>query len=69
MLTKSQTELPKLTAAETRLFLLIKLGSETSEIAENLSIVHDSVWRSRHRLAEKLDLPDTNTLDSFISSF
>lgn len=66
---KMQQDFPNLTSAETRLFLLIKLGFETSEIAETLGIARDSVWRSRHRLSKKLNLPDTNTLDAFISDF
>jgi DNA-binding NarL/FixJ family response regulator len=66
---KLQSDFPKLTSAETRLFLLIKLGFETTEISETLGIARDSVWRSRHRLGKKLNLPDTNTLDSFISAF
>jgi DNA-binding NarL/FixJ family response regulator len=66
---KMQSNFPNLTSAETLLFLLIKLGFETSEISETLGIARDSVWRSRHRLSKKLNLPDTNTLDSFISTF
>lgn len=69
MLPKMQQDFPNLTSAETRLFLLIKLGFETTEISETLGIARDSVWRSRHRLSKKLNLPDTNTLDSFISAF
>lgn len=69
ILPKLQQDFPYLTSAETRLFLLIKLGFETSEIAETLGIARDSVWRSRHRLSKKLNLPDTSTLDSFISAF
>ncbi|MGH1435798.1 MAG: hypothetical protein ACRBG0_15240 [Lewinella sp.] len=66
---KMKLDFPNLTSAETRLFLLIKLGFETSEISETLGIARDSVWRSRHRLSKKLNLPDTSTLDTFISTF
>lgn len=69
IITKMQRDFPNLTSAETRLFLLIKLGFETWEISETLGIARDSVWRSRHRLSKKLNLPDTNTLDTFISTF
>lgn len=66
---KMQRDFPNLTSAETRLFLLIKLGFDTSEISETLGIARDSVWRSRHRLSKKLNLQETNTLDSFIDAF
>lgn len=58
-----------LTAAETRLFLLIKLGFDPQEISQTLGISRESVWRSRHRLSRKLQLPDTGELDVFISNF
>lgn len=69
MIPKMQQTFPTLTSAETRLFLLIKLGFETSEISETLGIARDSVWRSRHRLSKKLNLTDTSLLDTFISDF
>jgi tetratricopeptide (TPR) repeat protein/DNA-binding CsgD family transcriptional regulator len=66
---KLQSNYSHLTSAETRLFLLLKLGFDTPEIADTLGIARDSVWRSRHRLSKKLNLPDTNRLDSFIGMF
>ncbi len=58
-----------LTAAEIRLFLLMKLSFDTHEIAGTLGISKDSVWRSRHRLAKKLSLPETGNLDRFVREF
>lgn len=62
-------QFPDLTSAETRLFLLMKLGFESQEISEILGISRESVWRSRHRLAKKLNLTDTGTLDVFVTDF
>lgn len=64
-----QNNLPALTAAETRLFMLIKLGFSTQEIAGVIGIAQDSVWRGRHRLGKKLGLTDTGGLDNFIRQF
>lgn len=69
VLSQLRLTFPNLTSAETRLFLLIKLGFDPQEISETLGISRESVWRSRHRLSKKLDLPDTGTLDTFVSEF
>lgn len=60
---------PKLTLAETRLFLLLKLNFNSKEIADTLGISPQSVWRSRHRLSKKLGLLETGDLDRFIEKF
>jgi DNA-binding CsgD family transcriptional regulator len=60
---------PALTSSESRLFLLIKLGFSTKEIADILGIAQESVWRNRHRLASKLELGNTNDLESFVERF
>lgn len=60
---------PELTPAETRLFLLLKSGFDTSEIADALGISQQSVWRSRIRLAKKLGLESTTLLDGFVLEF
>jgi len=59
----------ELTAAEIRLFLLIKLKFDTLEISEALGISKESVWRSRHRLSKKLGLVETGNLDGFVVQF
>ena len=64
-----KNEFPTITAAEIRLFLLLKLGFDNKEIAGTLGISSDSVLRSRHRLRVKLELTDTRDLDSFIMAF
>jgi tetratricopeptide (TPR) repeat protein len=60
---------PSLTSAEIRLFMLIKLNFDTLEISEALGISKESVWRSRHRLSQKLGLAETKDLDGFVGSF
>jgi tetratricopeptide (TPR) repeat protein/DNA-binding CsgD family transcriptional regulator len=64
-----KTSHPSLTAAEVRLFLLMKLNFDTLEISEALGISKPSVWRSRHRLAQKLNLKETGDLDGFVQLF
>lgn len=61
-------QLPAITAAETRLFLLIKLQFTNQEISETLGISIESVWKSRYRLARKLDLVP-GTLEPFVEGF
>jgi hypothetical protein len=60
---------PSLTSAEIRLFMLIKLNFDTLEISEALGISKESVWRSRHRLSQKLGLEETKDLDGFVVGF
>ncbi len=69
MLWRMQAQLPSLTSAETRLFLLLKLGFEMKEISAVLGISVESVWRSRHRLSKKLGLRETGGLDGFVLGF
>lgn len=58
---------PTLSAAETRLILLIKIGFDTRQITGMLGIADNSVWRSRHRLVKKLGLVSAKELDGYIS--
>lgn len=60
---------PKLTAAEMRLVLLIKLGFDAAEISNVLGIESSSVYKSRYRLRKKLDLEEEDDLEGFIQSF
>ncbi len=57
---------PDLTAAETRLCMLIKLNFDPLETSQALGISKESVYRSRHRLSKKLSLTDTGDLDKFV---
>ncbi len=58
-----------ITNTEIRLFIFIKLGPESQQIANISGISPESVYRNRSRLRQKLDLdPDVN-LDLFIKNF
>jgi Bacterial regulatory proteins, luxR family len=64
-----KSRFPMLTAGETRLFLLIKTGFDTNEIADVLGIAATSVYMSRKRLRKKLDLEQDMDLEGFIQAF
>jgi hypothetical protein len=49
--------------------MLIKLNFDTLEVSEALGISKESVWRSRHRLSQKLGLEETKDLDGFVVGF
>lgn len=68
-LTELKLRHPSLTAAEIRMFMLIKLGFDTRETAETLGISPDSVYRNRSRLGKKLGLMETSDLDAFVRQF
>jgi tetratricopeptide (TPR) repeat protein/DNA-binding CsgD family transcriptional regulator len=58
-----------LTGAEIRLFILLRIGFSSAEIASCLGISPDSVYKSRYRLRKKLGLPDDVDLTAFIQDF
>ncbi len=60
---------PALSAAEIRLFLLVKLKFDKIEIADTLGISIESVWKSRFRLKKKLEMPDGDDLDDYVRAF
>ncbi|MBL7818214.1 MAG: hypothetical protein JNL70_24600 [Saprospiraceae bacterium] len=60
---------PKLSVAETRLFLLIKLGFDSNEIADVLGISGTSVYVARSRLRQRLSLGKEDDLEQFIQGF
>jgi len=67
-----KTRFPELTNAETRLFLLIKLGFDSREMADIQGISVETIWRSRNRLRKKLKPADTGEMggfDQFIQQF
>lgn len=68
-MTRLQSRFPKLTAAEIRLLLLIKIGFESRQISEMLGISANSVWRSRQRLVKSLGLDTAKDLDEYITSY
>ena len=67
---KLKTLFPKISAADTRLFLLLKIGFNNTQIAEALGISAASVYTSRYRLRKKLGLENTDeSLPLFIHEF
>ena len=61
-----KTQFSGFTPAEIRLFLLIKLGFETREIAAVLGISSESIWKARYRLRKKIDLTEIGDLEGFV---
>ncbi len=68
-LLRLRTKEPNLSGAEERLFLLIKLGFNTQEIAFILGISTNGVKKGRQRLRKKLDLQVEEDLDRFILEY
>jgi DNA-binding CsgD family transcriptional regulator len=61
-----QTKISLISAAETRLLMLHKLGLKSKEIAETLLISPDSVKKAKYRLYKKIGINTVQELDSFI---
>lgn len=60
---------PDITAAEQRLFMLIRLNSESKEIADMLGISPESVRKTKYRLKKKLSLNEDVSLDEYVRKF
>ena len=60
---------PGITTSETRLFIFIKIGLESSQIANISGISQESVYRNRSRLRQKLGLDQSVSLETFIGGF
>lgn len=58
-----------LTLGEQRLFLLMKLGLSTKEIANILGVSPESIKKGRYRLKKKLQMDESTTLQDFVNSF
>lgn len=58
-----------LTLGEQRLFLLMKLGLSTKEIANILGVSPESIKKGRYRLKKKLEIDESTTLQDFVNSF
>lgn len=56
---------PKLTGAELRLLVLIKIGFDANEMANVLGISSASIYKSRYRLRKKLGLVEEDDLEKF----
>lgn len=62
-------EHPNATGAEERLFLLLKLKTDSREMSEMLGISMESVRKNKYRLKKKLQLEENQNLEDYISSF
>jgi tetratricopeptide (TPR) repeat protein len=62
-------EHPNVTGAEERLFLLLKLKTDSREMSEMLGISMESVRKNKYRLKKKLQLEENQNLEYYISSF
>lgn len=56
---------PKLTGAELRLLVLIKIGFDANEMANVLGISSASIYKNRYRLRKKLGLVEEDDLEKF----
>ena len=64
-----EAKFPTLTAKELRLISFIRIGMDTSEIAQVLNISVGSLHKSRYRLRKKMKLSDKENLDNYIKNF
>ena len=62
-------QFPLVTKNEIRLIIFIKIGLETSKIADIFGISMDSLYRNRTRLRQKLGLDAVTNLEHFIRMF
>jgi tetratricopeptide (TPR) repeat protein len=69
LILKIRNSYPDITAAEERLFLLIKIKIKTQEIAIMIGISDDSVKKTRQRLRKRLNIGNTENLEKFIEKF
>lgn len=66
---KVRSTYPKITEAEERLFLCIKLNLKSKEIASILGISNESVKKNRNRLRKKINLNIEDDLEVFVRNF
>ncbi len=64
-----RTQFPKLSSAEERLLLLIKLNFTSQEAAATLGISKESIKKGRQRLRKRLGLSPDQDLEQFIRQF
>lgn len=69
LIQKLRMQYSDISAAEERLFLLIRINMKTSEIALSLGISEDSVKKTRQRLRKRLNIESNENLDIFIQNF
>lgn len=69
LILKLREQHSNLTGAEERLFLLLKLKSDSREMAGILGISMDSVRKNKYRLKKKLELKENITLENYVNDF
>lgn len=62
-------DLPDLSAAELRLFMLLKQGFDSKNMADVLGISMAGIKKSRHRLRKRLNLNEEDNLEAFVQAF
>lgn len=68
-ISRLKSAFPKITSNEIRLFIFIKVGLESSQIASISGISHEPVYRNRSRLRQKLNLEPDASLEWFVRDF
>jgi tetratricopeptide (TPR) repeat protein/DNA-binding CsgD family transcriptional regulator len=68
-MTRINRDLSELSAAELRLFVLLKQGFNTKDMADVLGISIAGIKKSRHRLRKKLNLTEEDNLETFVQGF
>ncbi len=64
-----ERDLPDLSAAELRLFMLLKQGFGSKDMADVLGISMAGIKKSRHRLRKRLNLSEEDNLEAFVQAF
>jgi tetratricopeptide (TPR) repeat protein len=62
-------DLSDLSAAELRLFVLLKQGFDSKDMADVLGISMAGIKKSRHRLRKRLNLTEEDNLEAFVHAF
>jgi tetratricopeptide (TPR) repeat protein len=62
-------DLQDLSAAELRLFMLLKQGFDSKNMADVLGISMAGIKKSRHRLRKRLNLSEEDNLEAFVQAF
>jgi len=68
-LARLRTAHPRLTEAQERLFLFLKLNLTRQEIANILGITVESVKKTRTRLRKRLELNSKDSLEEYVQAF
>ena len=68
-ISRLKSAFPKITNNEVRLFIFIKVGLESSQIASISGISPETVYQNRYRLRQKLNLDPDASLEWFVKDF